>query len=101
MTETTRAASANKPADHKPAADETVAFEFAGASFDIPVRAIGARLLRSLEKNRIAEAAERLIGEDGYDRLIEAIEAEHGWDDMEKVADFMNGALEAAGSKNS
>lgn len=102
MTETTRAKSAKKPADHKPAAAETVDVKFAGKTFSIPVGvASSARLLRALEKNQIAGAVERLIGEDGYDSLLDAIEAEYGSDDMEKVAEFMGAALEAAGAKNS
>lgn len=103
MTETTtRAKSAKKPADHKPAAADTVAVSFAGASFDIEVGvASSARLLRALEKNQIAASVERLIGEDGYDKLLDAIEAKFGHDDMEKVAEFVGAALEAAGAKNS
>lgn len=101
MTETTRAKSAKKPADHKPANTESVTVKYAGAEFGIPVGAASsARLLRLLEKNAIAAAIERLIGEDGYDRLLDAIEEAFGTDDMEKVAEFLSKALEAAGAKN-
>ena len=98
----TREQSPAKPQDHKPAADDTVSVEYAGEEFAIKVGvASSARLLRALEKNQIAAAVERLIGEDGYDRLLDAIEAEYGEDDMGKVAEFMGKALEAAGAKNS
>ena len=98
----TREKSVKKPADHKPAKTETVAVEFAGASFDIKVGvASSARLLRVLEKNMLAAAVEHLIGVEGYDRLRDAIVAEYGVDDAAKVAEFLNAALEAAGAKNS
>lgn len=98
----TREQSPIKPQDHKPAADETVSVEYAGETFEIKVGvASSARLLRALEKNQISAAVERLIGEDGYDRLLDAIEAQYGEDDMSKVAEFMGTALEAAGAKNS
>ena len=83
MTETTRAKSVKKPADRKPAAGDMVVVEFAGEKFDVP-----------------AGVVERLSGVDGYDRLLDAIEAEYGSDDMEKVAEFISAALEAAGAKN-
>lgn len=98
----TRAKSVKKPEDHKPAKAETVTVEFAGQEFEIRVGiASSARLLRSLEKNMLAGAVEYLIGVDGYDRLLDAIEEEQGIDDAESVAQFLNKALEAAGAKNS
>lgn len=97
----TRAKSVKKPADHKPASVELVPVEFAGAKFEVPAGVVtSARLLRDLEKNMFAGVVERLIGVDGYDRLLDAIEAEYGSDDMEKVAEFISAALEAAGAKN-
>ena len=101
MTETTRSKSPKKPADRKPAENGTVKVKYAGTEFEVPVGAASsARLLRLLEKNAIAGAIERLIGEDGYDQLLDAIEEEFGTDDMEKVAEFLGKALEAAGAKN-
>lgn len=98
----TRAKSVKKPEDHKPAKGETVAVEYAGETFNVRVGvASSARLLRILEKNMLAGAVEFLIGVDGYDRLLDAIEAEFGSDDSELVAKFLNEALEAAGAKNS
>lgn len=101
MTETTRAKSVKKPADHQPKKDTTVTVKFADETFEIEAKLVtSGRTIRLLEKGMIMSATERLLGEEGAERLLDAIEAKYGDDDLERVSEFTQAVFSAAEAKN-
>lgn len=97
MTETTRAKSAKKPADHKPAKTDTVAVEFKGITFDVEAGALTSlRVLDLLERNQFTTALRRIVGDEDFERFLDNVPdatAEDAGSLLERIA-------EAAGAKN-
>lgn len=102
MTETTRAKSPKKPADHKPAKDHAINIQFAGEKYEFDVRAASdTRTMFALRKEDMETVLVRVIGEDGLHRAIKSIEDEDGFASFEKLADFVQAIYEKVGAKNS
>lgn len=102
MTETTRAKSAKKPADHKPSEKDAVEVSFAGEDYTFDVRAAtDTRTMFALRKEDMETVLVRIIGEDGLEKAIKSIEDEDGYADFKKLADFVSEVYEKAGAKNS
>ncbi|MGO3297052.1 MAG: hypothetical protein ACTILN_15405 [Marinobacter sp.] len=101
MTETTRAKSVNKPADHQPKKETKVAIKFAGESYEFDVRAAKhTPTMFALRKDDMETVLINVVGEDGLERAIKSLEDEDGYSDFEKLAELVKEIYEAAGQKN-
>lgn len=98
MAETTRSKSAKKPADHKPAAADTVKIEHGGVEFSASRGALDSlRTLDLLERGMINSALRRLIGDDKYDEFLD----KNPDADAESAGDLLRAISEKVGAKNS
>lgn len=101
MTETTRAKSVKKPADHKPASDTSVSVEFSGETYEFDVRAAkDARTMFALRREDMETVLIRVVGEDGLDRALSSIEDEDGYADFADLSELVKTIYEKAGAKN-
>ena len=72
MTETTRAKSVKKPADHKPASPEIVTVKHGGVEFAVARNAVESlRTLDMLERGMINSAIRRIVGDAKYDEFLD------------------------------
>lgn len=98
MTETTRAKSAKKPADHKPAADAVVTVEFEGVTFTVQGAGLGSlRVLDALERNQFTTALRRLVGDAKFEEFLDK-NPDASAEDAGKLLELI---AERTGSKNS
>ncbi|KUF05700.1 hypothetical protein [Leucobacter sp. G161] len=97
MTETTRAKSAKKPADHKPAKTATIAVEFKGITFDVEAGALSSlRVLDLLERNQFTTALRRIVGDESFEHFLDNVPGASA----EDAGSLLELIAEAAGVKN-
>ena len=100
----TRVKSVKKPADHKPAADEMVAFKFEGVQVTIPADTFeDLELVEDLQAGRVITALGRFVEADELEKVLEAGRAldSRGRLMARNFEKFVTTAAEACGSKNS
>ncbi len=94
--------STKKPEDHKPKLKDPIVVEFHGERFEVDGRAPkDTRALFALRSNDTETALTRLIGAEGVERAIAAIEDQDGFADIEDLLELVGAIYEKAGSKNS
>lgn len=98
MTETTRAKSAKKPADHKPADAEQVKIEHAGVSFTAARGSLDSlRTLDMLERGLINTALRRIIGDAKFEEFLDK-NPDAG---AEAAGELLEAIADGVGAKNS
>lgn len=98
MSETTRAKSVKKPADHKPAAVDLVKVEFKGVVFEVKAGVLGSlRVLDALERNQFTTALRMIVGDEGFEQFL----AEVPDADANDAGELLELVAERAGAKNS
>ena len=98
MTETTRAKSAKKPADHKPADADLVKVEFQGAEFSVRAGSMSSlRVLDELERNQITTALRMILGDAAFEKYLEG----NPDADVDDAGKLLQAIAEKAGVKNS
>lgn len=98
MTETTRAKSAKKPSDHKPADVDAVTVEFGGVTFTVQGAGLASlRVLDALERNQFTTALRRLVGDAKFEEFLDAM-PDASAEDAGKLLELI---AERTGSKNS
>lgn len=98
MAETTRAKSAKKPEDHKPAAVDTVKIEHSGVEFTASRGALDSlRTLDLLERGMVNTALRRLIGDEKYEEFLD----KNPDADAESAGNLLQAISEKVGAKNS
>jgi hypothetical protein len=94
------------PEDHKLEVQDTTV-EFNGEQFTIKGKALKDYrmlvMLKKVEKDASAlpDVLTKLLGEEQHERMINTIEDEDGFVDLEIVADFLRKLMQEAGRKNS
>ncbi|WP_053386998.1 hypothetical protein [Leucobacter japonicus] len=100
----TRAKSAKKPEDHKPAADEQVEFEFEGVTAKIYADAFeDQEVLRNLRNGLFLDVVEQILEAKDARAIVDAVREKdaRGRVMSEHFGPFFEAAQEAVGSKNS
>lgn len=97
MTETTRAKSVKKPADHKPAAREAVTVEHGGVTFKAERKTFESlRTLDLFEQGKINTALRRIVGDEKYEEFLD----KNPDAEAEDAGDLLNAIAEKVGAKN-
>lgn len=100
----TREKSVKKPADHKPAADEQVEFEFEGVNVKIYADSFeDQEVLRNLRNGLFLDVVEQILDAKSARQVVDAVREKdaRGRAMSEHFGPFFEAAQEAVGSKNS
>ncbi|MDI2032998.1 hypothetical protein [Paenarthrobacter nitroguajacolicus] len=95
-----------QPEDHK-AKVEDFTIEFSGEKFTVKAKAVkDYRILMLLAKvetdaSALPEALTKLLGAEQHERMIDAIEDNEGFVDIETVGEFLRELMQAGNRKNS
>lgn len=104
MTESTRAKSPKKPADHKPASDEMVSFEYEGVKVSILADAFeDQEVIQELRGGGLLDAMQRILDPEDAEKVLEEVRKLDSRNRLmsKNFKPFFEAAQEAVGSKNS
>lgn len=97
MTETTRAKSAKKPADHKPATEASQTVEFGGIKFQATRKSLESLVtIDLLERGMINTALRRIVGDKNYDLFLK----KNPDADAETAGELLEAIGDKVGAKN-
>ncbi|QAB17486.1 hypothetical protein Leucomu_05720 [Leucobacter muris] len=98
----TREQSPAKPADYQRGKQDTIRVSLSGEEFEIDARAPKhIPTMFALRQNDFETVLRNLLGADGLDRALKALEDEDGYSDFDTLAEWVGDIYEKAGSKNS
>lgn len=98
----TRDRSPVKPQDHQRGQHEKIRVDLAGEAFEIDARAPKhIPTMFALRQNDFETVLRNLLGAEGLDRALKALEDEDGYSDFDALAEWVSEIYEKAGSKNS
>lgn len=98
---TTRELSPRKPDDHQPKNGQMIEFDFRGETYSVDAR--HSRDIRTgllFQNGKPDGAIIRMIGEEGFEKLLTSMEDEDGFTEGEELASWVEAFFEKAGAKN-